>query len=392
MARERTIIALDPGTTKTCALAVRLGEGVPHIIGAGRAVSAGFRRGVVADLKSAASTIAEAAGRACRAAGVRCDRAWLAVSGEHLQGLPAHAAARPADAEVRQRDLDACLRRAVEGARISAGREVLHVLPGEFSLDGQAGIASPLGMAAREVQVDAYLVTASSIALDNLERCVESAGLVLDQEVLASLGAAWGSTEEAERRAGAVVIDIGGGTTDFIAFRDGKVVLAGCLAVAGAHVTRDVALGLHVVLGEAERLKREHAAALARMVPASDIRLASGERVARWFLAEIVEARMREILELVRDQMRQTRLAPGLVVLTGGESHLAGSAELAEEIFDCPARVGWAAGPQTVGVARDPAWAVVMGIARYAAEQRGGAHPPSGGLGQALRWLREWFK
>ena len=391
MARERIIIALDPGTTKTCALAVRIGGGAPHVIGAARAVSAGIRKGVVSDLKSAAASIAGAAAKACRAAGTRCDRAWLAVSGEQIEGQASRGAVTPQTGQARRRDLDACLRATVEAARVPAGREVLHVLPGEFVLDGQARVASPLGMACRAMQADAYLVTTPSAALDNLERAVEAAGLVMEHEVVASLAAAWAATDEDERLAGALVLDIGASATDFIAFRDGQTALVGCLGVGGAHVTRDVSLGLRVPLGEAERLKREHAAALARLVPASEIPLASGERAGRWFLAEIVEARMREIMELVRDRVRAARVQPALVALTGGEARLAGADSLAQEIFDCPARVGPPPGPQAIGVARDPAWAVALGIARYAAEQ---GLPPGRkdmGLGSALRWLREWF-
>lgn len=391
MARERIIIALDPGTTKTCALAVRIGGGAPHVIGAARAASAGIRKGVVSDLKSSAASIAEAAAKACRAAGIRCDRAWLAVSGEQVEGQVTRAKVMPAGAQVRRQDLDACLRAAVEAARLPPGREVLHVLPGEFVLDGQAAVASPLGMACRAMQVDAYLVTAPSAALDNLERSVEAAGLVMEHEVAAALAAAWAATDQAERLAGALVIDIGAAATDFIAFRDGQVALVGCLGIAGAHVTRDVSLGLRVQLGEAERLKREHAAALARLVPASELQLASGERAGRWFLAEIVEARMREIMELVRDRVRAARLRPPLVALTGGEARLAGAADLAQEVFDCPARVGPAPGPQSIGVARDPVWAVALGIARYAAEQDAPPSRKDAGFRPALRWLREWF-
>lgn len=383
----------------TCALAVRIGGGAAQVVGAARVASAGMRKGIVADLKSSARSLAEAAARACRAGGrlpargIRCDRVWLSVSGEHLRGLSVRAAAQSAGDVIRRRDLDAALRRAVEAARVPIGREVLHVLPGEFAVDGQEGIASPLGMSARKLQVDAYLVTASGTALDNLERCVESAGLVMEQEVLAGLAAAWAATDARERAAGALVADIGAGTTDFIAFQGGRTRLAGCLAVAGGHVTRDIALGLRVALGEAERLKREHAAALARLVPASEIQVSSGGRVGRWFLAEIVEARMREILELVRRQLREARLAPALVVLTGGEARLPGAAALAEEVFECPARMGCAARPGAPDVARDPAWAVALGIARYAAEQRDVPAPASrGGLGRALRWVRDWFE
>lgn len=393
MAPQRTIIALDPGTTKTCALAVRIGEGAPHIIGAARAASAGVRKGVVADLKSASTSIGEAAGRALRVAGVRCDRAWLSVTGSHISALFSQAEVAPVGGEAHQRDLDACLQRAVEGAPVPIGREVLHVLPGDFAVDGQPGIASPLGMAARSIRVQALLVTASVTALDNLERAVESAGLVMEQEVFAGLAAAWATTDDAERDAGVLVIDIGGGTTDYLAFRDGAPAAVGCLDIAGTHVTRDVAIGLRVELGEAERLKREHAAALARLVPASEIPVSSGGRVGRWFLAEIVEARMREILELVREKVQDAHLNPGLVVLTGGEAKLAGTAELAQQVFSCPARVGWPPGPQAVGIARDPAWAVALGIARFAAAQR--VLPPSaprGSLGHALHWLRDWFR
>jgi cell division protein FtsA len=393
VARQRTIIALDPGTTKTCALAVRIGEGAPHVIGAARAASAGIRKGVVADLKSASASMAEATARALRAAAARCDRVWVSVSGSHIDALPARAEVTPAGAEVRQRDLDTCLSRAVERAPMPVGREVLHVLPGEFSVDGHGGIASPLGMAAQRLRVQALLVTASVTGLDNLERCLESVGLVMEHEVVAGLAAAWATTDDAEREAGALVIDIGGGTTDFMAFRKGSPALVGCFDIAGAHVTRDVAMGLRVGLGEAERLKREHAAALARLVPASEIPVSSGGRVGRWFLAEIVEARMREILEMVRERMDAAGLTPGLVVLTGGETRLAGTAELAQQVFACPARVGWPAGPQAVGVARDPAWAVVLGVAYFAGEQRAMATgPPRGAAGRALHWLRDWFK
>jgi cell division protein FtsA len=392
VARERTIICLDPGTTKTCALVVRIAGRIPHVIGAARATSVGIRRGAITDLRSAAASIAQATQEACRAAGTRGDRAWTAVSGEHIEGLAARAEAAPAGPEVRQRDLDQCLRRAAEGAHLPPGREVLHTLPGEFAVDGQPGIASPLGMAAQRLSVDAFLVTASSSALDNLERGVESAGLCADQQVLSSLAAAWATTDVAERAAGVLVVDIGGGTTDFIAFRDGRAALVGCLGVAGTHVTRDIAVGLRVTMGEAERLKREHAAALARLVPACEIRLACGDRAGRWFLAEIVEARMREILELVRSRVRQAALAPTLAVLTGGETRLAGSAPLAEEVLGCPVRVGAAAAPGDARVARDPAWAVALGLARYAAEQRPASAPRGGPIARAQRWVRESFK
>ncbi len=397
MARQRTILAIDPGTTKTCALAVRIADRTPHIIGAARVTSAGMRKGMIADLRSAAASVAAAAEAACRAGATRCERAWLAVSGAHVRGVGCRGEIGTAGGEAHQRDLDACLRQAVATVRIPEGDEVLHVLPGDFAVDGQRGIASPLGMAATRLAVDALVVSASSVALDNLERCVESAGLTMEQEVLSSLAAAWAATDEAEREADAVVIDIGGGTTDFLAFRRGKVALVGCLEVAGTHVTRDIAAGLRVTLAEAERLKREHAAALARLVPASEIHLASGERVGRWFLAEIVEARMREILELVRARMPGTGsnpvppLAPTLVVLTGGEARLAGSAQLAEEVFGCSARVGGAARMQEVGVARDPAWAVALGIARYAAEQRVPPQRRGGPFARAARWVRESF-
>jgi cell division protein FtsA len=393
VARQRTILAIDPGTATTCALVVRIADRTPHIIGAARVTSAGIRKGMITDLRSAAASVAAAAEAACRAAAMRCERVWLAVSGAHVQGIGCRAEIETAGGEARQRDLDACLWQAVAEARTPEGREVLHVLPGEFAVDGQRGIASPLGMAAGRLAVDAFVVSASSAALDNLERCVESAGLTMDEEVLSSLAAAWAVTDEAEREADAVVIDIGGGTTDFIAFRAGKAILVGCLEVAGPHVTRDIAAGLRVTLAEAERLKREHAAALARLVPSSEIQLASGERVGRWFLAEVVEARMREILEMVRARMRGTPpLTPTLVVLTGGEARLAGSAQLAEEVFGCSARVGAAAPTREIGVARDPAWAVALGIARYAAEQRMPPQRRGSPFARTARWVRESFR
>ena len=392
MGRERVILALDPGTTKTCALVARLADGVPHIIGGARATSVGIRKGAVADLRSAAASMADAAQRACRAGGVRCERAWVSVSGEQVQGTRSRAVIAPAGAQVRQRDLDACLREAVAATRVPDGHEVLHALPGEFAVDRQRGVTSPLGMAAGRLQVDAFVITTSSTALDNLERSVESAGLTMEQEVLSSLAAAWGATDEAERGAGALVVDIGGGTTDFIAFRDGKAALVGCLGVAGTHVTRDIAVGMRVTLGEAERLKREHAAALARLVPASEIRLSSGERAERWFLAEVVEARMREILELVRGRVKEAGLTPTLAVLTGGEVLLAGSAQLAEEVLECPVRVGGAAARSGVGVARDPAWAVALGLAHYAAGQRVLPSPSGGIWTRGVRWIRESFR
>lgn len=392
MARTRTIIALDPGATKTCALVVSIAHGSPHILGAARATSVGLRKGGIADLGAAASSLAHAAQEACRVAGVRCERAIVAVSGEHLRWSSAAADVPLAGRAVGERDIDSGMRRAVESAHIAEGDEVLHALPAAFAVDQQSGIADPVGMTGRRLRVDAALIIAASTALDHLERCVESAGLLLEQEVAAGLAAACGVTAPAEREAGVLVIDIGASTSDFVAYRDGVVATAGALGWGGRSVTRDIALGLRITTAEAERLKREQAAALARLVPAAEITLASGERAGRWFLAEIVEARLREILELVGERVRAADVSPTLAVLTGGETRLPGMAQLAEAVLECPVRIGHSDAAGEAGVARDPAWAVARGLAHYAAAHRASPARPRGRLARARGWIRDSFK
>ena len=393
--KERHIVALDIGSTKTCALIGELDEdGSVKFAALGAAESKGWRKGQIVNLDLAVSSIRRAVEEAEALTGVPVESALIGVAGTHVRGVNSRGGitvgSRPRDV---QRD---DVRRAIEAARgvqLPEDREVLHVLPQEFSLDAQDNVRDAIGMVGQRLEANVHIVTTSGTATQNIVTAVNRAGVRVDDTVLEPLASAEACLTQDERELGACLLDIGGGTTEMVAFGGGVVRHTAAVPVGGDHFTNDLAVGLRTPSSEAEKIKRLHACALRELLKEDTaIEIASvGDRPPRTvfsrMLSEIVEPRAHELLMLVRDELRRgggEGMIPAGIVLTGGGAHLRGLCELAERIFNLPVRVASPRG--LAGMSEEvsqPEYATAVGLVLYGARtRRAGGSRPSGWVGK----------
>ncbi len=380
--KERHIVALDIGSTKTCALIGELDDdGGVKFAALGAAESKGWRKGQIVNLDLAVSSIRRAVEEAESIVSVPVESALIGVAGTHVRGVNSRGGitigARPRDV---QRD---DVRRAIEAARgvtLPEDREVLHVLPQEFFLDAHDNIRDAIGMVGQRLEANVHIVTASGSATQNIVTAVNRAGVRVDDTVLEPLASAEACMTQDERELGACLLDIGGGTTELVAFAGGVVRHTVAIPVGGDHFTNDLAVGLRTPIPEAEKIKREHACVFRGMLSQDDpIEIASvGDRPPRTvyarMLADIAEPRAQELLMLVRDELRrggvESQIPAGLV-LTGGGAHLRGLCELAEKIFNLPVRVASPRGLEGMSdQVSQPEYATAVGLILYGARTR----------------------
>ena len=393
--KERHIVALDIGSTKTCALIGEQDEdGGVKFAALGAAESKGWRKGQIVNLDLAVSSIRRAVEEAETIVGVPVESASVGVAGSHVRGINSRGgvtvATKPRDI---QRD---DVRRAIEAARgitLPEDREVLHVLPQEFYLDGHDSIRDAIGMVGQRLEANVHIVTASGTATQNIVTAVNRAGVRVDDTVLEPFASAESCLTQDERELGCCLLDVGGGTTELIAYSGGVVRHTAAIPVGGDHFTNDLAVGLRTPIPEAEKLKREHACVFRGFVPEDRaIEIASvGDRPPRTvfarMLAEIVEPRAQEFLMLIRDELRRggvEQQVPAGIVFTGGGAHLRGLPELAEKVFNLPVRI---AAPRGLAGMSDqvsqPEYSTAVGLVLYGARTRrvAGARP-SGWVGK----------
>ena len=387
--KERHIVALDIGSTKTCALVGEMDDdGGVKFSALGAAESKGWRKGQIVNLDLAVSSIRRAVEEAETIVGVPVESAVIGVAGGHVRGVNSRGGVTVgAKARDIQRD---DVRRAIEAARgvtLPEDREVLHVLPQEFFLDGHDNIRDAIGMVGQRLEANVHIVTASGSATQNIVTAVNRAGVRVDDTVLEPFASAEACLTQDERELGACLFDIGGGTTELIAYTGGVVRHSAAIPVGGDHFTNDLAVGLRTPIPEAEKIKREHAQACRELLTEDGaIEIASvGDRPPRTIfarmVAEIVQPRAQELLMLIRDELRRAGLEsqiPAGIVLTGGGSHLRGLAELAERVFNLPVRVAVPRGLAEMSeeVSR-PEYATAVGLVLYGARTRrvAGAKP-----------------
>ncbi|HXJ18568.1 MAG TPA: cell division protein FtsA [Candidatus Polarisedimenticolia bacterium] len=387
--KDRHFVALDIGSTKTCAL---IGEqdddGGVKFAALGAAESKGWRKGQIVNLDLAVSSIRRAVEEAEAIVGVPVESATIGVAGSHVRGVNSRGGitvgAKPRD--IHREDV----RRAIEAARgvtLPEDREVLHVLPQEFFLDAQDNIRDAIGMVGQRLEANVHIVTASGTATQNIVTAVNRAGVRVDDTVLEPLASAESCLTQDERELGACLLDIGGGTTELIAYAGGVVRETAAIPVGGDHFTNDLAVGLRTPIPEAEKIKREHACT--SWEPAmrdTAIEIASvGDRPPRTVfvrsLSEIVEPRAQELLMLIRDELRRGGLEsqiPAGIVLTGGGARLRGLPELAERLFNLPVRVAVPRGLAEMSEeVSQPEYSTAVGLVLYGARTRrlAGARP-----------------
>jgi len=372
---ERLLVGLDIGTSKvTAVIGERAVDGVLDIIGVGTVPSEGIRGGAVVNLEKATEAIQRAVQEAQHAPGVEVQDVFVAVGGPHLQSYTSNGLAvirrgqtiKPEDVE-----------RAIEQARaypLDADRELLHVVPLEFRVDGQEGIHDPVGMTGVRLEVDVLLVSAPGGPLANLKRAVEAAGLNVQGLAAAPYASGLGVLQPEEREMNVVVLDLGAGSTGVAFFKEGRLAFAEVLPLGGDHITSDLAKLLKIPFEEAERIKKKYGAAIPEIVD-PDILVdlsAAGHAggVPAPELARIIRPRVREIFRLARNAL-EDRIGPlevnaSKLILTGGSALLPGIDELARDEFRLPVRLGRPTGIDSLAdLVASPAYATAVGLIRY---------------------------
>ncbi len=377
MENEQIITALDIGSSKTVVLISRVvSQNEIELIGYGVADSRGIKNGAVTNIELTSQSIHSAVEEAELMAGVEVDDVILNITGKHLNSLNSSGVIAITNKERVIQSSD--VYRVIEAARtvsLSSDQEMIHVLSREFKVDDQNGIKDPQGMLGVRLEADIHIITGSRTYILNMEKAIASAGLRVRDKVVSSLASSHSLLKEEEKDLGVAIVDIGAGIIDIIVYVDGGVVFSSTIILGGQHLTQDVSIGLKTPMDAAENLKKRYGTVdLESVDPADTIEVPSiGERpprmVARKELAEIMEARMREMLELIDHELlksgRKGILAGG-VVFTGGGSLVDGLIPLAEEVIHLGVSIGYPKG--LLGIAdkiSSPVFSTVSGLIQY---------------------------
>ena len=410
MARGLTFASIDVGTTKVCTLVAEASpEGEMRILGVGVSPSGGLSRGMVDNIHDASEAIRASVDKAERSSGTRILSAHVGISGSHVQSLNNRGiVAIPERARAITTD---DVSRVLDGARIvslPANREILHVIPRYYVVDGQDSVSDPVGMHGQRLDVETHIVTGAVSAIQNLTKCVEGIGVQVDSLILGPLASAEAVLADEEKRQGVILADIGGGTTDIALYLDGAIYHTAVLPVGGHHLTRDVVVGLRCPYQAADDLKAHWGHAIPSAVDPDqmvELEAFGSERqksIPRRRLCEILQARCEEVLEMTMTEAKravQGDIVSAGLVLTGGTANLSGLDILAEEVTGLPARIGRPRDLQGLSDAlADPAYAASVGLLQWAAresEMTYRAQRPrltSGTMGGLMRRLSSWAR
>lgn len=394
--KDKYIVGLDIGSTKTCALIAEVDGEQLRFLALGAAESKGLRKGLIVNLDSTVSSIRRAVEEAESVANVPVEDALIGVAGSHVRGVNSRGGVTLGH---RSRDIERDdVRHAVDAARnitLPEDREVLHVLPHEFIVDAQDGIRDAIGMVGQRLEANVHLVTSSVAATQNLVTAANRAGILINDTVLEPLASAESCLTQDERELGCCLLDIGGGTTELLVYGGGVIRHTGAVPVGGDHFTNDLAVGLRTPIPEAEKIKRHHGCAAASLLHEDGaIEIASvGDRPPRTIfsrmLTDIIEPRAMELLALIRDELQRAGLdgqIPAGFVLAGGGAQLHGLVELAEQSFHLPVRIAEPKGlvdlPEQVA---QPEYATVIGLVMYGAKARRSSPQRAGNLVSKLK-------
>ena len=375
--KDEIIVGLDIGTTKICAVVGMISDGNVEILGTGSHPSEGLRKGVVVNIETTVESIKKAVAEAELMSSCEITSVITGIAGGHIKGFSSHGVIAIRGREVTQKDKE----RVVDAARavaIPTDREVIHILPQEFILDGQSGIQDPVGMSGVRLESKVHMVTGAVASAHNLIKCCNMAGLDVADIVLQSLASAEAVLTPEEMGLGVALIDFGGGTTDLAMFSSDSIKHTAGLALGGINLTTDLAVGLRTPMADAESLKTSFGCALVELVPSEEQISVPGvggrqQRPAnRRILAEILEPRVEELLTLLQMEIERSGMAEqiaGGVVLTGGSAQLAGLVEMTEQIFNMPARMGSPKGVSGLSdVVSNPKYSTAVGLVLYGAK------------------------
>ncbi|MBF0507146.1 MAG: cell division protein FtsA [Nitrospirae bacterium] len=346
------IVGLDVGTTKICAIMGDVNEDGVTVLAVSSHPSNGLRKGVVIDIEATANSIKKAVADIEEKTGTGVREVYVGIAGSHIKSFNSYGAIGIKGKEVTHEDVE----RAIDSASavyVPLDREILHVLPTDFILDGQDGIKDPVGMAGVRLEVNVYIVTGAVTSVQNLLKCCERAGLEVIDIVLQPLASAEATLNPYERDMGVALVDIGGGTTDIALYKDEWLRHTAVLGIGGNHFTNDISIGLRVPFPEAERIKKKYGSVSSfapsqEMNGTNDVDVVAIDGQVRTipakYISEILQPRSEELLELIKQEIQAFQgggIAVSGVILTGGSSLLSGFDRMAEAVLSMPVRIGY---------------------------------------------------
>ncbi|HRK58684.1 MAG TPA: cell division protein FtsA [Candidatus Kapabacteria bacterium] len=385
---DKAIVGLDIGTSKVVCIIAAPDTDLQYlnILGIGIAESKGLRRGVVTNIDKTVESIRQAVERAEQQSGVKVVDVVVGIAGDHIQSFATrNIITIPSPTkEISARDVE----RLIDESRkinISSDRRILHVIPQEYVIDGQDGITDPIGMSGVRMEANVHVVTALVTAIQNIQRCVERAGLRMRDIVLEPLASSNSVLDADEKEIGVAVIDIGAGTTDIAVFCENIIRYSAVFGIGGQHVTDDIAKVLGILHSQAEKIKRDYGHAIQTNILNDEVIQIPGVsgrnpmEITKGLLAEIIQPRLEEIFEFAYAEIKNSgyanRLSAG-IVLTGGCSLLRGAAELAQDVFGMPVKIGIPTEIAHGGFAREvenPIFATSVGLVLHGVRYRSAA-------------------
>lgn len=383
MPRRKIISAIDVGTTKIATIMADVkAENDIEILGVGVVPSHGLHKGTVVNMDEARASVLSSVKEAQRISGIRMDSAYIGVTGRHISCLNNQGVVSipRTDRLVRPEDL----KRALSVARsifVPEGKKLLHAIPRYYALDGQEGITQPVGMHGTRLDVETHIITASATAVQNLVKCVRSAGIEVEDLILEPLASSEAVLTQEEREAGVIMADIGGGTTDIAVFKGGNIYHTSIIPVAGYQVTSDISIGLGLPFSIAEKMKKRYGNVTPDLEADQEdqVGIENGHSASYRDLCDITRSRMEELLQLILLEMPTSdyrSLAPFGLVLTGGTANLTGFEELGRSVLQIPVRKGLPLNSGIYGISdilHDSAYATTLGLVLWPINGKEGA-------------------
>lgn len=381
-------------------------SGELEIIGIGSYPSNGLKRGVVVNIDKTVESIKKAVEEAERMAGCEINSVLVGIAGGHVQGISGHGMITLRNREVSDRDIE----RVIESANavsIPADREIIHVIPQEFIVDGEGGIKDPVGICGIKLETKVHIITGQVTAAQNLIKCIHLAGMDVSDIVLEQIASSESVLTDDEKEIGVLLVDCGGGTTDIAIFSGGSIRYTKNLTLGGDNIDRDIALGLSTALAESRKLKERYGVANSEMVSHEDIiKIESVAKqrtrhVSKKDLSLIIEPRIEEIFSLVKREVTKSgyqNLLPAGAVITGGSIMMEGTPDIAERVLGMPVRTGI---PLEIGGLKDiisnPVYSTGVGLVEYGARNSNGKSRPilikdSNVFNKVFETMKHWFK
>ena len=401
---DNLVVGLDIGTSKVLVVVAEVAQnGAMEVIGVAYHPSTGLRKGVVANIESTVQSIKKAVEEAELMSNCEITSVYAGIAGAHIKSLNSHGVVAIKDNEVTQSDIE----RVIDAAKaivIPNDQRILHVLPQDYVIDGQDGIREPVGMCGVRMEAKVHMITGAVSAAQNIEKCIRRCGLEIDSIILEQIASSTAVLTEDERDLGVCMIDIGGGTTDIAIFSKGAIRHTAVIPIAGDQVTNDIAVAFRTPTQAAEDIKKKFGCALAQLVEEGQtIETPSvgghpPRSLSRRNLADVIEARIEELLFLIRDEIHISGFEDVIksgIVLTGGSSRIAGIIDLAEAIFHLPVRQGLPNYEGSISqVVCNPIYATGIGLAQFGHTNKHQMQQSANSyaLPTILKRVKSWFK